>query len=393
MNIVWNLQKGKNINSLSRWGKAPALPFHQGMDDYKATPLVKLPKFAESLGLAQVWIKDESFRFGLNAFKGLGGSYAIAKYLCEQVDIPVDENAFTCLRSPEIRKKLGQRTFITATDGNHGRGVAWAAKLLGHRAVVYMPEGTTKERFENIRALGAEVQILPCNYDEAVRAAAETAAKNGWVLIQDTAWAGYEAIPTHIMEGYTTLAYEIQKQLLDYNKQLPTHLFLQAGVGSMAGAVAAYFVKNWGNDCPVIIVVEPDQADCHYRTIKANDNKLHKVAGKMNSIMAGLCCGEPNPISWEILKDCVTAFISCADEYTEKGIRILGSPQAGDMPVISGESGAVTTGVLAELCENPKYKAYREKLGLNKDSRVLLISTEGNTDQENYRKILHMKDA
>ena len=345
------------------------------------------------MGLSQVLIKDESFRFGLNAFKGLGGSYAIAKYLCEQANIPVDENAFARLRSLEIRKKLGQRTFITATDGNHGRGVAWAAKLLGHRAVVYMPEGTTTERFENIQALGAEVQILPCNYDDAVRAAADMAAKNNWVLIQDTAWAGYEAIPTHIMEGYTTLAYEIQKQLLDYNKQLPTHLFLQAGVGSMAGAVAAYFAKNWGHDCPVIIVVEPDQADCHFRTIKANDNKLHKVTGKMNSIMAGLCCGEPNPISWEILTYCATAFISCSDEYTVKGMQILGRSKAGDTPVISGESGAVTTGVLAELCENPKYKACREKLGLDKDSRVLLISTEGNTDQENYRKILHMKEA
>lgn len=391
MDMIWNDKKDSDVKTLhpfAQWGNAPALPFHHGMPDYKVTPLTALPKLAEKLGISQMWVKDESFRFGLNAFKGLGCSYAIGKFLCEQANIPVDKDAVTRLRSPEIRKTLGQYTFITATDGNHGRGVAWAAKLLGHRAVIYMPEGTKAERFANIQALNAQVHILPFNYDDAVRAAAASAEENGWVLVQDTAWEGYKEIPTHIMEGYTTLAYEIEQQLIHYRGQLPTHVFLQAGVGSMAGAISAYFKERWGNDCPVIVVVEPDQADCHFQTAKAGDNQLHTISGKMNSMMAGLCCGEPNPISWEILEQCATAFVSCSDDCAAKGMKILGRPQTEDTAIVSGESGAVTTGVLAELLENPRYRDYRDKLGLHKDSRVLVISTEGDTDRENYQNIL-----
>lgn len=391
MDMVWYPDMMSNAASFpsdARWGTAPALRFHQGIEGYRPTALTALPGLAKKLGLSQIWVKDESSRFGLNAFKGLGCSYAMANYLCGKANIPVDRNAFSRLRSPEIQSALGKLTFITATDGNHGRGVAWAAGLFGHRAVVYMPKGTVKERFENIRALGAEVQILPLSYDDAVRAAADTAQKNGWVLVQDTAWTGYETIPTQIMEGYTTLAHEIEEQLGEYGDQRPTHLFLQAGVGSMAGAVSAYFVQRWKNTCPKIIIVEPDRADCHYRTVKANDGKLHKVTEEMDSIMAGLCCGEPNSVSWEILRRCASAFISCEDACTENGMRLLGHPQPGDKAVVSGESGAVTTGVLAELLTDPRYVSYREKLGLDQNSRVLLISTEGDTDQENYKRIL-----
>lgn len=356
------------------------------------TPLVALPGLTEKLGLSQIWVKDESSRFGLNAFKGLGCSYAMASYLCGRANIPMDRNAFSRLRSPEIQSTLGKITFITATDGNHGRGVAWAAKLLGHRAVIYMPRGTVKERFENVQKLGAEVHILPLSYDDAVRTAAKAAEENGWILVQDTAWSGYEEIPSQIMEGYTTLAHEIEEQLTEYGDQLPTHLFLQAGVGSMAGAVAAYFVQRWKDACPKIIIVEPDRADCHFRTIKANDGKLHKVTEEMDSIMAGLCCGEPNPISWEILRHCASAFISCEDACTENGMRILGHPQPGDRSIVSGESGAVTTGVLAELMTNSKYATCRETLGLDQNARVLLISTEGDTDKENYNRIVNTQN-
>ncbi len=391
MNFVLNPQKNtapRSVSAISGWARTPALSFHKGMCGYHPTPLSSLPNRAALLGVANIWVKDESQRFGLDAFKGLGGSYAIARYLCDQAGIPMDQNTFELLCSPEIQTVLGQKTFITATDGNHGRGVAWAAKQLGHRAVIYMPEGTAHDRFDRIQELGASVSVLPCNYDDAVRCAARDAEKNGWILIQDTAWAGYETIPTYIMEGYTTLAGEIEDQLTNQGCSGPTHLFLQAGVGSMAGAVTAYFAARRKNDCPIIVVVEPDQADCHFRTASANDGKLHSVTGSMNSMMAGLCCGEPNPISWDILRHYAAAFISCGDEYAASGMRLLGRPADGDPIVISGESGAVTMGVFAELMQNPAYAKQRDLLHLDRNSRILLISTEGATDRENYNRIL-----
>ncbi|MBQ9979910.1 MAG: diaminopropionate ammonia-lyase [Oscillospiraceae bacterium] len=362
-----------------------AARFHSGMEGYKPTPLVSLDALASQLGLGKLWIKDESHRFGLNAFKALGGSYAMAKYLCRRLDIPLDEKAFDILRSQDTLAKLGQITFVTATDGNHGRGVAWSARLLGHKAVVYMPAGTAAERLENIRAQGAQADIMDFNYDDCVRLASRMADEQGWVLVQDTAWEGYEDIPTGIMQGYCTMAGEAAEQMAPLS---PTHLFLQAGVGSMAGAVAGYFAARFEDAPPVTVVVEPDRADCHYRTALADDGKLHFVTGDMNSMMAGLCCGEPCTISWEILKCRARAFVSCGDEYSARGMRLLGRPLAGDEKIISGESGAVTAGVIHGIMTEPALAELKATLGLDESSRVLLISTEGDTDRENYRKIL-----
>lgn len=385
MNITFYHNPRPNTAVLAEWGSTPALAFHRGIPGYAPTPLVPLNHLAAKLGLGSIYVKDESHRFGLNAFKSLGGSWAIATYLCALAGIPLDETAFARLKSPEIAAQLGTRTFITATDGNHGRGVAWAAKMLGHRAVVYMPQGTTPERFNNIRALGADVQILPCNYDDAVRTAAAHAKANGWILTQDTAWPGYQDIPRHIMQGYTTMAAEIEEQL---DGTAPTHILLQAGVGSMAGAVAAYFAAKMGENAPKIAVVEPTQADCHFRTAAANDGTLHKVSGAMHSMMAGLCCGEVNPLSWELLANAACCFIACNDDATELAIRQYARPLPGDTPIVSGESGAVTLGVLMQLMSDPTLAAARNQLGLNKTSRVLLISTEGDTDKANYQRIL-----
>lgn len=360
--------------------------FHTSLPGYAPTPLVSLDAQAKHLGIAKLWVKDESHRFGLNAFKGLGGSYAIAEYLCGRLGIPVDEKAFALLTSPETREKLGEITFVTATDGNHGRGVAWAARVFGHRSVVYMPKGSALERLENIRAQGAQAEITDLNYDDAVRLASRMADEKGWVLIQDTAWDGYEDVPTHIMQGYTTLAWEIA-QALD---QPPTHLFLQAGVGSVAGAVSGYFAALYGDQRPVTVICEPDQADCLYRTAKADDGNLHFVTGDMNSMMAGLCCGEPCTVSWDILQGVGDCFVSCADHYAARGMILLGKPLDGDPRVISGESGAVTAGVLEGLLTEARLADLRDKLGLNETSRVLLISTEGDTDRENYQRILNI---
>lgn len=358
--------------------------FHRSLPGYAPTPLVALPAQAARLGLGSLWVKDESHRFGLNAFKGLGGSYAIAAYLCEELGIPLDEGAFAALTAPENRARSGRKTFVTATDGNHGRGVAWAARLLGHDAVVYMPKGSARERLENIRAQGAKAEITDLNYDDAVRLADRMAREQGWILIQDTAWPGYEATPTRIMQGYTTLAGEIA-QVLD---QPPTHLFLQAGVGSVAGGVAGYFAALWGDRRPKTVIVEPDRADCLYRTARANDGRLHFVTGDMDSMMAGLCCGEPCTVSWEILKSVADGFVSCGDHYAAQGMRLLGRPLGADPAIVSGESGAVTAGVLEGLMTEPRLAPIRAALGLDETSRVLLLSTEGDTDRENYRRIL-----
>jgi len=362
------------------------LSFHRGMDAYSPTPLCRLDNLAGDLGVSAFFVKDESKRFGLNAFKALGGSYAIARYLCDKFSLEMNENTFSVLHSPEYAVKIKDITFITATDGNHGRGVAWTAKALGCRAVVYLPEESAKERLDNILSLGAEAEILPLNYDDTVRFAGKKASENGWVLVQDTAWDGYETIPLNIMQGYTTLAQETVSQLPETEK--PTHLFLQAGVGSMAGAIAAYFSNVWGNDCPKIVVVEPDKADCIYKTALADDGKLHFVTGSMDSMMAGLCCGEPCPIGWDILKSTADAFVSCSDSYSAFGMRMLGKPSGNDPVIVSGESGAVTAGVAAKSSSDPGLQDFRTALDIDENSRILVISTEGDTDRENYKRIL-----
>lgn len=391
-NLQYVLHKGnKNTDSLKfvqPEAMQAVLEFHSGIAGYAQTPLASLPNLAKQLGVGQIFVKDESARFGLNAFKALGGSYAIARYLCGKLNIPVDANSFNVLCSEKAKAKLGTVTFVTATDGNHGRGVAWAAKLLGHKAVVYLPEGSSQERLNNIRALGAEAEITKFNYDGAVRLAYAMSRKHGWVLVQDTAWSGYEEIPTWIMQGYTTMAQEITAQL---NGIMPTHLFLQAGVGSMAGAVLGYFAALWQNNLPVTVICEPDKAACLYKTAAANDGTLHKVIGRMNSMMAGLCCGEPCTVSWDIINNFANAFIACNDDYAARGMRLLGMPQSGDARIVSGESGAVTAGVLAALMQDPELAQLRNELGLDENSRVLLISTEGATDKVNYLKVLSGK--
>ena len=364
----------------AKWVQA----FHASFPMYQETPLVELKHTAAALGLGTVWIKDESRRFGLNAFKVLGGSYAIGSWLARRLGKTVAEMPYEVLTSPEMRTQLGEVTFVTATDGNHGRGVAWTARQLGQKSVVYMPGGSAAERLENIRAEGAQAEITQLNYDGAVRLASRMAEEKGWVMVQDTAWEGYEEIPTWIMQGYGTMAYEAFCQL----KERPTHIFLQAGVGSMAGAVAGFFATVYGSDRPIITVVEPNKADCLFRTARASDGTLHFVGGDMNTIMAGLACGEPCTIAWKVLRECADFFLSCPDYAAAQGMRILSSPAAGDRRIVSGESGASAFGCVAEIMSDPALAGLREELNLNQSSRVLFFSTEGDTDRENYRRIV-----
>lgn len=359
--------------------------YHQSFPSYVPTALQDLNSLAKTLGIGKFFVKDESTRFGLNAFKGLGGSFCIGKYLAGKLNIPEKELTFQKLQSDEVKKSVEAATFVTATDGNHGRGIAWTAHELGLKAVVYMPKGSTRERLVNIRKLGAEAEITELNYDDTVRYAAECERKYGWVLVQDTAWEGYETIPTWIMQGYTTMALETVEQM---GQEIPTHIFLQAGVGAMSGALAAFFADYYQEKKPIITIVEPNKADCIYRTAAANDGKLHTVEGDMDTIMAGLSCGEPCTIGWEMLHRYADYFISMPDYVAAKGMRILGNPTGEDARVISGESGAATTGFAAELLMNKNLEQLRKEMKIDENSKFLCISTEGDTDQANYRAIV-----
>lgn len=358
--------------------------FHRTFPEYRVTPLVSLQETAKVLRVGSIYVKDESKRFSLNAFKVLGGSYVMGCYLADRLGMPMEQMTAAVLKAPVSRERMGDITFVTATDGNHGRGVAWAAKQFGQKAVVYLPKGSTDERLKNIRAEGAEASIIDGNYDDAVRLAHQMAEEKGWVMVQDTAREGYEKIPAQIMQGYGTMALEALEQL----PKRPTHVFLQAGVGSMAGAVAGLLTHVYGERKPIIVIVEPNQADCLYQTARADDGKCHAVTGKMDTIMAGLACGEPCSIAWNVLKWCADAFVSCPDYAAAKGMRMLGNPAGKDKRIISGESGAAAFGCCAEILQNEALRPLREQLQLNGDSCILFFSTEGDTDRENYRRIV-----
>jgi len=358
--------------------------FHRSFPMYAPTPLAHLKETAKYLGLGDVYVKDESYRFGLNAFKVLGGSYAVGNVMAGKLGRDMAQISYDMLISAETRAELGDMTFVTATDGNHGRGVAWTANQFRQKSVVYMPKGSARERLDNILAEGSDASITQLNYDDAVRLAGRQAEEKGWVLVQDTAWEGYEDIPTWIMQGYCTMGLEAWEQL----PEKPTHIFLQAGVGSMAGAMAGLFASIYGQERPIVTIVEPNKADCIFRTAQANDGTLHFVDGDMDTIMAGLACGEPCSIGWKVLRDYADHFVSCPDYAAAKGMRMLGSPARGDDRVISGESGAACFGCVAEIMTDPALREIRDRLGLNETSRVLFFSTEGDTDRENYKKIV-----
>ena len=361
--------------------------FHASFSQYCPTPLIALHGLARKLGLKSVCVKDESQRFGLNAFKVLGGSYAVARCLAERLNQPVQGLTKSQLHNTGASTAADKITFISTTDGNHGRGLAWTARELGYPCIIYMPKGSEPTRRDNILALGAQCTITDFNYDDTVRMSWNMAQENGYIMVQDTAWEGYEQIPAWIMQGYLTLAAEILEQMQTASIR-PTHCFLQAGVGSFAAAVAAFLVAAMGSDAPRIIIVEPHAANCFYQSALAGDGKAHAVGGSLQTLMAGLACGEPSTLAWNILKDYTTAFMSCPDYMAANGMRMLAAPIRGDQPIVSGESGAAGAGALHWLMCHPAAADQREALGLSAEASVLLISTEGDTVPHIYRSIV-----
>jgi diaminopropionate ammonia-lyase len=378
-------EKAFALMSLKEMEKAHR--FHSSFPQYKTTPLANLENLAKFLGVKGVFVKDESYRFGLNAFKVLGGSYAIARYIAGKLKRDIADLDYAVLVSDETKRALGDITFYTATDGNHGRGVAWAANRLRQKSVVLMPEGSSQTRLRNILNEGSDASITNLNYDDAVRLANEKASGDpSGVMVQDTAWDGYEEIPSWIMQGYGTMSFEAYSQLKEAGFERPTHIFVQAGVGSLAGSVQGFFANMYPENCPVTTIVEAAAADCLYRSAKAGH--LVPVGGKLDTIMAGLACGEGNTISWQILKNHSSFFVSAPDHLAARGMRILGAPLRGDPRVISGESGAVGCGLLASILQDEDLADFRAALNLNSESVVLLFSTEGDTDPEKYLDIV-----
>lgn len=381
---------GQRPDFLSLEETEPVRHLHGSLKEYAPTPLVELSGLARRLGVASICVKDESKRFGLNAFKGLGGVYALCRAVCDQLGLDYRTATLEQLQEPANREQISRMVFVTTTDGNHGKGVSWAAGLLGAKSYVYMPRGSVEARAQAIRDAGsAEVTITDLSYDDAVRYSAKLAEENGWYLIQDTSWPGYDTVPSWIVQGYTTMVYEALNQLDTLGYPRPTHVFLQAGVGAMAGSVTGALQCTYGDDLPKIAIVEPDEVACIFESARNDDGTEHKAVGSEVTIMAGLNCAEPCQLTWPILRDFADAYFACPDWVSARGMRVLAAPVDGDAPIISGESGAVTTGLVSVLLEREDLKPFRNQLGLDEHSVILLFNSEGDTDPEGYRSVVY----
>ncbi len=361
--------------------------FHKQIPGFRATPLKSLRRLADMFDVGGIWVKDESQRCELTSFKVLGGSYAIYQLLKRRLG-EAGELSFAELTSPRVREEVGSLTFAAATDGNHGRGVAWAASKLEQQAVIYVPRGTSPARMGAIRSHGAEVHVVDGTYDDAVEQIQHDAEDRGWVVVSDTAWEGYEDIPRWVMQGYSTMFAEAQEQLVGVGVPQPSHVFLQAGVGSLAASAVAFYRCLLGKHAPQFVVVEPSKAACLFESVRIGEGKPYKFAGALDTIMAGLSCGRPNPLAWRVLRDCAQFFVACPDYVAARGMRMYAVPLEGDPFIVSGESGAVTLGVLSFVMQRPELAPLRERLGLGKESEVLLINSEGNTDPDHFRQVV-----
>lgn len=346
------------------------------------TPLVKISDGFP--GVAAVYVKDESKRMGLQAFKVVGGAYAMLRFMCKRLAQPVPEASDQVKAVQELyQERFGATTFVTCTDGNHGRGVAWAAKNFGQRAVVYMPKGSAIQRLQHVKDLGAEAEITDLNYDDTVELAFRQGREKGWVVLQDTTAPGYTEIPEWIMQGYTAMVDESVDESSDMPK--PSHVLLQMGVGSMAAAVVGYFRARFG-ESPKFLVIEPWNAACGFASARAGE--LQSVGGDLETMVAGLACGVPSSLAWPILWEHCSAFLRFRDDLAGNGMRLLHR-----YGLEAGECGGAGAGVLQYLMQSSSCASLREDVGLGPESVVFFINTEGATDPENYKQQLALPDV
>lgn len=349
---------------------------------YAPTPLHTLPALASRLGLGALWYKDESSRFGLKSFKALGGAYAVFRLIQKAIAAAHGGHQATPaeILAGQYRDIVSALTVTCATDGNHGRSVAWGAQLFGCRCVIYIHATVSEGRRAAIAHYGAEVIRVPGNYDDSVRHAAAEAERNGWTVVSDTTYEGYRDIPIDVMHGYGVMAREMVRQLGD---ELPTHVIVQAGVGALAASVCAAFWLAWGERRPVFIIAEPEQADCFFQSGQAG--RPVAVHGDLDTVMAGLACGEVSPVAWEILSGGANHYTTVGDRFALEAMRVFALPQDGDAAIVSGETGGTGLGLLLAAAGEP---AVRQALGLDANARVLLIGSEGDTDPVIYREVV-----
>ncbi len=371
-----------STSGFSEPAAANARRFHETIPGYQLTPLHKLAALGLHLNLQALWLKDESQRFGLNAFKGLGTSYAIARLLAERLELDPEDLNFAQLTTPAARGKLKDVVFASATGGNHGRGLAWMAQQLGCRCVVYLPAGSTQSRVANLEIHDAEVTVTDVNYDDSVRLISERANDNGWLLVQDTAWDGYEEIPRAIMQGYLTMVSEAFEQLHD---QMPTHVLIQLGVGSLAAALQGYLVERFGDERPNVIAVEA-AAPKGCLSIEAGGSNPIVLDQSSETVLVTIACCEMSPLGWPILRDHTDYLCAAPDWVGAHGVRLLSNPTGDDPRIVAGATGAVTTGLVAALCDQDLPMPDSDSVGLTSESRVLVFLTEGATDPVAYRK-------
>lgn len=365
---------------LSPEGLAAARDEIRSWPGYTETPLRRLDGLAAAAGLGALFVKDEASRFGLGSFKALGGAYAVLRVLRRHLlDHGVTEAVTAAaLMDGRWRDQVSGLTVCCATDGNHGRSVAWGAGRYGCRCVIYVHATVSQARCDAIARYGAEVRRVEGNYDDSVRKAAEDAAANGWVVVSDTSYPGYMDIPRDVMQGYTVMVDEATRQI----DAPPTHVFIQGGVGGLAAAVVAQTWEAWGRDRPRVVVVEPDRAACIFDSLRAG----HPVAveGDLDTLMAGLACGEVSLLAWEILDEGVSDALTVPDAAAVDVMRLLASGRF-DAPFVAGESAtAGLAGCLLAMAD----PGLREALGLNATSRVLAFSTEGATDPALYAELI-----
>lgn len=299
----------------------------------------------------------------------------------------IDEVDFNFIKN-NAAAEINNVPFITATDGNHGRGIAWAAHELGQKAIVYLPMNSAKRRVEAIKETGAEAIVTDVNYDETVLMAIERSKEIGGYMVQDTAWEGYTDVPTWIMQGYTTMGMETIDQLALLGYESPTHVFLQAGVGGMAAAILGLFANVYKQKAPKAVIVEPNAANCIFTSAEFDDGEPHNVEGDLKTIMVGLACGVPNPIAWPIIRDFSEMYLTCDDAIAARGVRIFANPLKDDPKIVSGESGAAGIGAFSILMGLEDLSEIRDVLGLDENSVVLFFNTEGDTDPVNYSEII-----
>ncbi|MEM6666574.1 MAG: diaminopropionate ammonia-lyase [Pseudomonadota bacterium] len=381
-------------------GAGPALPWTAAQDDilsdrafdvarqtiaawpgYGATPLVSLDGLAAEIGVASIAYKDEAHRFSLNSFKALGGAYAVARVLMRTGEargalVTMDE-----IVNGQARDLAGSVTVCCATDGNHGRSVAWGAQTFGCRCVIFIHATVSEGRRDAIARFGAEVRRCTGNYDDSVREAEETARREGWTVVSDTSYPGYRDIPKDVMQGYELMAAEA----FDALHQPPTHLFLQTGVGGMAAAIAAHAKRRFGENRPRIVLCDPDQSACWVDSFAAGTPTA--VDGDLETLMAGLACGEISMLAWDILKDHGDAAMAVPDAAAVDLMGRLARPSTSDPCLVAGESAvAGLAGLEAAMAD----EAARNALGLDANARILIFGTEGDTDPQVYRDLVGM---